>query len=105
MQQDKEFTPVVFRKERDDVTAVFPTLPADERGYEMTCCAHIGQHSACSWHWYCGTIAARPGDYAELFRELERIGYRLKVYKRITGKMRDECKRNAREDNKRVLGA
>ena len=41
-------TPVIFRKDSYGVTAVFPTLPAG-RG-EMTCYAHIGQHSGLLRH-------------------------------------------------------
>lgn len=97
MQQDKEITPVVFRAERSgqfkgSVTAVLPTIPGDDR--HMTCYARIGQHSCASWEWYYGTRSAKPEEYDELMRELTSIGYRLKVYQKITRKIRDELKRN-----------
>ncbi len=93
MEQDQEFTPVVFRAERSgpckgDVTAVFPTIPADYAGREMTCYAHIGQHSGCSFGWYLKTRAAKPAEYADLLKELASIGYRPKVYRRITRALR-----------------
>jgi len=56
-----ETLPIIFRAEKDgEVTAVFPTLPADYQGRAMTCYAHIGQHSGCSFPWYQQTRAAKP---------------------------------------------
>jgi len=86
MEQDTEVTPVVFRRERrkdGEVTAVFPTIPADVEGRQMTCYAHVGQHGGCSLAWYNGTRAAKPEQYRDLAREIEQLGYRLKVYARI----------------------
>jgi hypothetical protein len=94
-------TPVLFRAERSGelkglVTAVFPTMPADAHGYQMTCYAHVGQHSGCSFEWFYGTRPATPAEYADLLTELKSIGYDdLKVCKRITRNMRDECRREA----------
>lgn len=68
--------PVIFRRDRTkefEVTAVFPTLPADYHGRNMTCYAHIGQHAGCSWEWYHGTRPATPAEYADLWAELRRI--------------------------------
>lgn len=98
MEQDTEFTPVVFRAERSgqfkgDITAVMPCEPADHNGHNMTCYEHIGQHSACGWEWYHSTRAAKPEEYASLLAELKSIGYRPKVYKRIQPWMRDEFRR------------
>jgi hypothetical protein len=83
---DAEETPVLFRKSEGEVTAVFPCEPATYDGGTMTCYAHVGQHSACSFGWYAGTRAARPEEYASLVRELEGppYGYRLKIYRRLT---------------------
>jgi hypothetical protein len=101
---DTEETPVVFRAERSgkfkgDVTAVFPCDPADSNGYEMTCYAHIGQHSGCSLGWYHTTRAAKPEEYADLKKELESApyGYRLKVYSRIQPWMREARSKTARK--------
>jgi hypothetical protein len=84
--------PVLFRADRKDgeVTAVFPTLPANLTG-QMTCYAHIGQHGGCDYGWYRTTRPARPDEYASLQRELEGVPYEysLAVVKRITPAMRD----------------
>ena len=94
-------TPVLFRAERSgvfkgDITAVFPTLPGNPGN--MTCYAHVGQHSSCSMEWYNTTRPARIGECADLIAELQSIGYDdLKIYSRITRAMRDE--RNKAERN------
>lgn len=100
-EQDKEETPVLFRKvpgekkyAEDGVTAVFPCEAGDPLGHQMTCYAHIGQHSACDFGWYYRTKQAKPEEYADLKRELEGApyGYRLKIYKRIQPWMRDKLR-------------
>lgn len=96
MTPDTHITPVVFRAERsvkDEVTAVMPCEPANYNGRHMTCYAHVGQHGACGHEWYATTRAARPEEYADLLKELESLGYRVKVYKRIQPWMRDEFRR------------
>jgi len=86
---DTDETPVIFRADGENgqtyITAVFPTIPADNEGYKMSCYAHVGQHSACDFGWYNQTRAAKPAEYADLKRELESApyGYRLKVYRRM----------------------
>lgn len=102
-EQDKDETPVIFRAERSgkfkgDVTAVFPCDPSDVNGYQMSCYAHIGQHSGCSLDWYHTTRAAKPEEYADLKRELESApyGYRLKVYSRIQPWMSEARRKEAR---------
>ena len=102
MEQDTPDTPVVFRRERrkdGEVTAVFPTIPADVHGRAMQCYAHVGQHSGCSREWYNGTRAAKPDEYRDLARELEQYGYRLKVYARIQPAHRDEFDAALRRQN------
>ncbi len=80
---------VIFRAERRklyDVTAVFPTEPGTD-AYNMSCYAHIGQHSTCSPGWYNTTRAAKPAEYADLLAELHSIyapEYELVVKRRIT---------------------
>lgn len=97
-------TPVIFRAERSgkfkgDVTAVFPCDPADAHGHSMSCFAHIGQHSGCSFEWYYTTRAATPAEYAGLKRELESApyGYRLKVYSRMQPWMREAAREAVRK--------
>lgn len=87
-------TAVVFRRwptKRDgsggDVLALFPMLPETRPG---TCAsyAHVGQHGTAD---YSACIrATKPAeleaeDVQALRRELERIGYRLRVLKRSPG--------------------
>lgn len=65
-------TTVIFRADRSgdfkgQVTAVFPA--------DMSCYAHIGQHSECGDDWYRTTRPATPAEYASLHRELVQIGY------------------------------
>lgn len=87
--------PVIFRAERagefkGDVTAVFPTLCADYRGYDFVIYAHIGQHGGGRRGWYNETRAARPDEYSDLLAELRGIYERgddpveLVVYQRMT---------------------
>jgi len=103
--------PVIFRAERSgefkgQVTAVFPTLPADYRGRFMTCYAHIGQHSGCGFDWYRSTRAAKPAEYSDLLRELRAI-YELDefepvqpvVYRRMQPAHRREFDKNLRRQN------
>jgi hypothetical protein len=79
-------TPVLFRKSDGEIVAVFPTLPAND--LHMVCYAHVGQHGECSHEWYRTTKSASEPEYASLKRELEAIGYELKVYQRLTHGMK-----------------
>lgn len=85
-----ELTPVVFRSQAAEITAVLPCEPADYNGRYMTCYAHVGQHGSAAWEWYHATRAARPEEYADLLKELESLGYNVKVYKRIQPWMRNK---------------
>ena len=97
--------PVIFRADRSgpskgEVTAVFPTVPADYAGILMTCYAHIGQHGGCSFVWYRTTRPAKPEEYADLLAELRAIYGRdggpddppvvLRITRRITAMHRRE---------------
>ena len=72
---------VLFRVIRGEVEAFLPDVPAN-RG-NIVCYAHIGQHSEASLDYYRLGRPAKPREYAELKRELERIGYKLQVVKRL----------------------
>jgi len=107
---NEPITPVIFRVwqekyvpgqlpgHRDkEVFALFPTLPADCNGYYCTTYVHLGQHSSANYHRCIDhSCPAKPEEYAELKAELERIGYRLKVYKRATYAMHQQCRDEAR---------
>ncbi len=72
-----EEMPVIFRAERSgefkgQVTAVFPTEPGTNE-FDMSCYAHIGQHSSCSLDWYRGTRPATREESLGLMRELRSI--------------------------------
>lgn len=82
-------TPVLFRAEKSgphkgEVTAVFPTIPGTREFHTCTCYARVGQHSSCTYGWYQGTRPARPDEFEALRRELESLGYSLKIVSRWT---------------------
>ena len=87
-----EITPVVFRRWRDTMTvfALFPTLPSDYEGHFCDSYEHVGQHGGAD---YFGCVhASEPvslDEATDLKRELERIGYRLRVIKRATWKQHE----------------
>jgi hypothetical protein len=94
-------TVVIFRKDRagwKDCFALFPELPSDEWGIYCTAFQHVGQHCAADYH---GCIAASdpasPAEYADLYEELERRGYRLSVRQRATPEMHEKRRRIAAE--------
>jgi hypothetical protein len=83
MAKDKDTTKVVFRKFKDDeIIALFPEI--DEVGGTIMSYMHVGQHGYASRLIVADTKLATPEEYGPLFMELEVIGYRLAVRKRIT---------------------
>jgi hypothetical protein len=100
LEQDEHTTDVILRRWRSgdkEVLAVFPGISGGYRGeYRMESYQHIGQHSACDYY---GAIlpltrpcpAADP-DAADLLRELESMGYRPRVVRKVT-KRHDEARR------------
>ena len=98
----EQITKVIFRRGRaksdDEVFAVFPTEPGRDE-YDFTIYVHQGQHGTGTRRGCINskTRLATPAEYADLKRELEHIGYRLKVVKRISPKddqaRRDEVRR------------
>lgn len=86
---DTEKTVVVFRKYRGngELIAIFPLINANN---DRACCQsyqHIGQHGTASY-WLIGayTVPAKEHEYRDLKKELESIGYNLKIQKRVTKK-------------------
>jgi len=79
-------TKVIFRRWHcGDIIALFPRLPADEAGQHCMSYEHIGQHGAATPDTVIMlTTAAKPQEYQELADELERIGYKLSIQKRVT---------------------
>ena len=89
---DNPVVPVVLRawKPSGEFLALFPTLPADLNGYHCDSYGFCDGSGGADYH---GCIkSSRPAkgeEAAELTRELERIGYRLRVVKRATSAMHD----------------
>lgn len=85
--------PVIFKKERGGIFAAFPTLPGSLDPLTMCSYAHIGQHSSAHESYIAEAKPAHPEEYADLKRELEQIGYRLKIRRRMS--QADRAKRIA----------
>ena len=70
-------TRVIYRKYAEgDIVAVFPDEPGTHNPSTCMTYQHIGQHgSAGAALVMAHTSPARPGEYAELKRELVSIGY------------------------------
>lgn len=83
----EKLTKVIFRKSSDGaIIALFPELPCNENMFECLSYMHIGQHGKASANIE-GTKSCRVGEYFGLFKELESIGYNLKVVTRISHEM------------------
>jgi len=80
-------TDVIFRKwtSNGNIIALFPGIPSslNARHYCL-CYEHFGQHGSSPLDLSLHTIPAKPREYAEFKRELESIGYTLRVVKRVT---------------------
>lgn len=79
---DEEETIVIFRKDKYGVFALFPELRADFQG-NITSYQSIGQHSSADYgHCIATSKPATEEECRDLFEELIKIGYKLKVRKR-----------------------
>ncbi len=92
-------TPVVFRMHEGEVLAIFPTIPGSS-DLNGTCLsyAHIGQHSACDINLGTRSRLATRKEYMPLKKELQGIGYRLHVVKRIAAAHHQERINHARKE-------
>jgi hypothetical protein len=91
--KSKRETPVIFRKWKKsehiagagNIIALFPTIVADMSPYHCQSYEHVGQHGAAEPNNVMQmTTSATPSEYADLLKELHKIGYRnLKVVKRL----------------------
>ena len=90
MQQDKEKTKVIFRKDKrnGEIDAIFPEIIGTHDPYTMSCYAHIGQHSTCSMcHVWYNTIKPTEEEIQPLKKELEELfGYNLDIKYKMTQK-------------------
>lgn len=91
MKQDTEITVVIFRKWKksfdswEGIVALFPYEDYN-RDYNPSLCMsydYIGQHGGADYD-YCVSQSklATPEEYADLKKELEEVGYNLKVAKK-----------------------
>lgn len=74
---------VVFRKFKDnEIIALFPGL-IESKKYLVMSYMHYGQHGLADYNYVVSkTKLATPNEYADLQRELEGVGYVLKVCKK-----------------------
>lgn len=84
MKQDTHITEVQFRIDKVEVFAVFPYEISNLSN--VTCYSHIGQHSTCIWNINNYSKSASIEQYSDLKKELENLGYNLKVIKRRSHK-------------------
>ena len=86
-------TKVIFRRWRSGdkaVIALFPEQPAELFRPYCNSYEHLGQHGSADANFVVSkTRLAKKEEYAELKRELERIGYKLKICKKLTPAMRE----------------
>lgn len=87
---DTEQTKVIFRKFKDDkgVIAYFPELPGTNDFNTCLSYMHLGQHGSASID-FSNTLKAYPSEYESLKKELESLGYNLKIGYRMSGKDTD----------------
>lgn len=89
---------VVFLIEDGDVLAVFLNTygTADRDKDTMTCYAHVGQHSTCTYDYANTLKTASEAEYADLYDELtNHVGYSLNVLKNLPSE--NELKQNGKE--------
>jgi len=82
MKKDKNPTSVIFYLEHGQPLAVFTRSRAPFNGYRpdnIKCYSHAGQHSQCHRDYLKKLPIAKPGQYEDLQKELESIGYRVKI--------------------------
>jgi len=94
-------TLVVFRRWREDnggeIIALFPELPADYQGRFCDAYEHVGQHGGADYYGVIQvTSPVTVEEAADLKRELERIGYRLKPIQRASHRVHEARRATAR---------
>ena len=84
MKKDTHITEVIFRKlsHSHEILALFPYETSPEAGM-VSSYMHVGQHGDAEYN-HCIKIStqATEEEYSNLKKELESIGYNLKVVKR-----------------------
>lgn len=72
----------MYNETREDLYAYFPQIKFSSNGYRKdlkTCYSHVGQHSSCAIGYVNASRPATEAEYADLKKELESIGYVLKI--------------------------
>jgi len=94
-------TAVIFRKWRpshgEGVMALFPEDASSADGYFCNAYEHVGGHGGADYRTCIRTTRpASPAEYADLKAELEGIGYKLRVVKRVGYKVHQKRRDAAR---------
>jgi hypothetical protein len=78
---DAQKTTVIFRRYKDgQIIALFPALKWNDTSEAITSYVHEGQHGAANYKWVIfNTRKANPSEYYDLAKELEGIGYNLRI--------------------------
>ena len=89
---DKHSTPVIFRKFRDngEIIAIFPTLPGTNCPNTCMSYMHVGQHGSMDVSIASIAILVKPSEYIHLKRELQGLGYKLRVITSMCSHHRNE---------------
>ena len=81
-------TKVIFRTfPEKEVIAIFPEKPYNKNPELCMSYMKLGQHAAASIKVVQDTRASTPSEIEPLRKELENIGYKLKICKKISPKM------------------
>lgn len=79
--KNKTFVKFLVNKNDNEVFAYFPYLIYSSDKSIKTCYSQMGQHSSCSVDYALECRYAKPAEYFDLKRELETVGYYLKISK------------------------
>jgi hypothetical protein len=90
MDKDQEITRVIFKRDKiylDEPGEIFACLlDAPANPSRVVVYAHIGQHSEGDIDYCANCKRATIDEYMPLFKELESIGYNLKVVRKFPSK-------------------
>lgn len=84
MKNHKTLVRFLYNEKTEDLFAYFPQHFYNKRTHGhgvRTCYSHVGQHSACTIEYAKESRVATPAEYADLKKELESIGYELRICK------------------------
>jgi hypothetical protein len=78
----KTFVKFLIHPTNGELIAYFPYMKYGFNGYRhdlKTCYAHVGQHSSCAPEYAKECRYAKETEYSDLKKELESLGYNLKL--------------------------